>query len=131
LPLVVGGRSSGARVACRTATAAGAIGVICLAFPLQPPRRAGTTPAPSRLPELDHVTIPTLVVQGERDPFGTPPADKHRQVITVPGDHSLKTDIQAVATAIQTWLVHLLANERKGLTPRLKFDQLPWDQSRR
>ena len=64
LPLVVGGRSSGARVACRTATQAGAIGVICLAFPLQPPHRPGTTPAPSRLPELDHVTIPTLVVQG-------------------------------------------------------------------
>lgn len=109
LPLVVGGRSSGARVACRTATTAGAIGVICLAFPLQPPRRAGTTPAPSRLPELDHLTIPTLVVQGARDPFGTPPANKHRQVITVPGDHNLKTDLPAVATAIQTWLAHLLA----------------------
>ena len=76
LPLVVGGRSSGARVACRTAEATGAIGVLCLAFPLQPARRTGAAPAPSRLPELDAVTVPTLVVQGTRDPFGMPrPAD--------------------------------------------------------
>ena len=66
LPLVVGGRSSGARVACRTAAATGAVGVLCLAFPLQPPRRAGAAPAPSRLAELDAVTVPTLVVQGTR-----------------------------------------------------------------
>ena len=64
LPLVAGGRSSGARVACRTAEATGAVGVLCLAFPLQPPRRAGAAPAPSRLAELDAVTVPTLVVQG-------------------------------------------------------------------
>ena len=56
LPLIVGGRSSGARVACRTAAATSAVGVLCLAFPLQPPRRAGSQPAPSRLPELDSVT---------------------------------------------------------------------------
>ena len=55
LPLIVGGRSSGARVACRTAEATGAVGVLCLAFPLQPPRRA--TPAPSRLSELDAVAV--------------------------------------------------------------------------
>ena len=73
LPLIVGGRSSGARVACRTAVATGAVGVLCLAFPLQPPRRAA--PAPSRLSELDAVTVPTLVVQGSRDAFGIhPPA---------------------------------------------------------
>ena len=72
LSLVVGGRSSGARVACRTAGAVGAIGVLCLAFPLQPPRRSGATPAQSRLPELDALTVPTLVVQGMRDPFGIP-----------------------------------------------------------
>ena len=53
LPLVVGGRSSGARVACRTAGETGAVGVLCLAFPLQPPARAGKEPGPSRLPELD------------------------------------------------------------------------------
>src|SRR6187455_2477201 len=69
LALVVGGRSSGARVACRTAEATGAVGVLCLAFPLQPPRRSGSTPAQSRLPELDAVTVPLLVVQGMRDPF--------------------------------------------------------------
>src|SRR5205809_477237 len=74
LPLVVGGRSSGARVACRTAEATGAVGVLCLAFPLQPPRRSGAGAAPSRLPELDAVRAPTLVVQGARDPFGIPPA---------------------------------------------------------
>ena len=74
LPLIVGGRSSGARVACRTAAATGAVGVLCLAFPLQPPRRSGAPPAPNRLSELDAVTVPTLVVQGTRDSFGMPPA---------------------------------------------------------
>ena len=77
-PLLVGGRSLGARVACRTAEAVGAVGVVCLAFPLQPPRRSGKAPAPSRLPELDAVTVPTLVVQGVLDPFGMPPASKTR-----------------------------------------------------
>ena len=71
LPLVVGGRSLGARVACRTAEATGAIAVLCLAFPLEPPQRAGKPPK-SRLPELDAVTVPTLVIQGERDRFGMP-----------------------------------------------------------
>ena len=75
LPLVVGGRSLGARVACRTAEATGAVAVLCLAFPLQPPkRRTATAPAPNRLAELDAVTVPTLVVQGARDQFGIPPA---------------------------------------------------------
>jgi uncharacterized protein len=103
LPLVVGGRSSGARVACRTAEATGAAGVICLAFPLQPPARSAAA-AQSRLPELDAVTVPTLVVQGARDPFGIPPATSHRTVVEVPGDHSLRTDVQAVAVAVQSWL---------------------------
>jgi hypothetical protein len=74
---------------------------------------------------------PPWSCKANETPSAPHPANKHRQVITVPGDHSLKTALPAVATAIQTWLVHLLANERKGLTPRLKFDQLPWDQSRR
>jgi uncharacterized protein len=104
LPLVVGGRSLGARVACRTASASGAIGVLCLAFPLQPPRRAGGAPTPSRLPELDAVTVPTLVVQGERDRFGIPPAGRLRTVVKVPGDHGLKKDLDAVAAAVRTWL---------------------------
>ena len=104
LPLLVGGRSSGARVACRTATAAGAIGVLCLAFPLRPP---GRTEAPSRLHELDAVAVPTLVVQGARDPFGIPPAGPSRTVAEVAGDHSLRTDLSAVAAAIEEWLVRL------------------------
>jgi predicted alpha/beta-hydrolase family hydrolase len=104
LPLLVGGRSSGARVACRTAEATGAVGVLCLAFPLRPPRRAGAAAAPSRLPELDAVTVPTLVVQGERDRFGIPPAAARRTVVRVPGDHGLKSDLQAVAAAVGAWL---------------------------
>jgi uncharacterized protein len=108
LPLVVGGRSSGARVACRTAEAAGAVGVLCLAFPLQPPRRSGAGPAQSRLPELDAVTVPTLVVQGVRDPFGIPPATKRRAVVQVAGDHSLRTDLGAVGEAARAWLLRVV-----------------------
>jgi uncharacterized protein len=106
LPLVAGGRSSGARVACRTAEATGAIAVLCLAFPLRPPRRAG--PAPNRLPELDAVTVPTLVVQGSRDAFGIPPAAARRMVVEVQGDHSLRTDLPAVAAAVRDWLEKIL-----------------------
>jgi predicted alpha/beta-hydrolase family hydrolase len=98
-PLIVGGRSSGARVACRTAQATGAAGVLCLAFPLRPPR--GTQ---SRIDELDAVTVPTLVVQGERDPFGMPPPGPRRTVVQVAGDHSLRTDLDAVAGAARAWL---------------------------
>ena len=107
LPLIVGGRSLGARVACRTAEASGAVGVLCLAFPLQPPRR--TASAPSRLHELDEVTVPTLVVQGARDPFGIPPPSAHRTVVQVPGNHSLRTDLPAVAAAVREWLPGVLA----------------------
>lgn len=106
-PLVVGGRSSGARVACRTAAATGAVGVLCLAFPLQPPRRGRT--APSRLDELDAVTVPTLVVQGERDPFGMPPPGPHRTVVRVAGDHSLRTGLGDAAAAAASWLVGVLS----------------------
>jgi predicted alpha/beta-hydrolase family hydrolase len=102
LPLVVGGRSSGGRVACRTAAATDSVGVLCLAFPLRPPRRSGT--APDRLHELDGVTVPTLVVQGARDPFGIPPAAPRRTVVQVDGDHSLRTDLAAVAAAVREWL---------------------------
>ncbi len=101
LPLVVGGRSSGARVACRTAETTGAVAVLCLAFPLQPPGRAER---PSRLPELDAVKVPMLVVQGAGDPFGIPPSGAQRTVVQVPGNHSLRTDLQAVTDAVQDWL---------------------------
>jgi uncharacterized protein len=110
LPLIVGGRSLGARVACRTAEATGAVAVLCLAFPLQPPRRAGKPPQ-SRLPELEAVTLPTLVVQGERDPFGIPPPGPSREVVTVRGDHGLKADPEAVAAAVQRWLSRIVTSD--------------------
>jgi predicted alpha/beta-hydrolase family hydrolase len=107
LPLLVGGRSLGARVACRTSAAAEAIAVLCLAFPLQPPRRSRA--APSRIAELDAVAVPTLVVQGTRDPFGVPPSEGQRVVVEVPGDHGLKADLPAVSAAVRSWLSELLA----------------------
>jgi uncharacterized protein len=100
LPLIVGGRSLGARVACRTAAATQAIAVLCLAFPVHPPGR----PEKSRLEELDAVTLPTLVVQGESDPFGMPPPAPNREVVRVAGDHGLKKDLDAVAAAVEAWL---------------------------
>jgi uncharacterized protein len=105
LALVVGGRSLGARVACRTVEVTGAVAVLCLAFPLLPPRRKSAPQ--SRLPELDAVTVPMLVVQGERDPFGMPPPGPRREVVQVPGDHSLRTDVPAVAAAAEDWLRRL------------------------
>ena len=104
LPLVCGGRSSGARVACRTAAQTRAIGVLCLAFPLQPP---GRPDAPSRQDELDAVEVPVLVVQGDGDPFGMPAPGPARQVVTVKGNHSLRSDLEAVRTAITAWLAEL------------------------
>ena len=108
LPLVVGGRSAGARVACRTAEATSPAGVLCLAFPLQPPGRKGKPPGPTRLDELDAVEVPLLVVQGERDRFGMPPPGRRREVTQVPGDHSLRSDPEAVAAAVGRWLDGLL-----------------------
>jgi uncharacterized protein len=102
LPLVVGGRSLGARVACRTVEETGAVAVLCLAFPLQPRRKSN--PPPSRLPELDAVTVPTLVVQGDKDQFGIPPAGPNRTVTLVPGNHGLKADLPAVTAAARNWL---------------------------
>jgi predicted alpha/beta-hydrolase family hydrolase len=84
LPLVVGGRSLGARIACRTVQETGGEAVICLAFPLLPPRR-GDKPPQSRLPELEAVEVPVLVVQGESDRFGMPPEAPDRKVVRVAG----------------------------------------------
>ena len=100
LPHVAGGRSSGARVACRTAAATGAAGVLCLAFPVHPPGR----PEKSRLDELNAVGVPVLVIQGERDPFGVPPAARGRTVVTIAGDHGLKADRGALEAAVTAWL---------------------------
>jgi predicted alpha/beta-hydrolase family hydrolase len=99
-PLITGGRSSGARVACRTAAESGAAGVLCLAFPVHPPGK----PEKSRLDELERVDVPVLVVQGERDPFGMPPAAPGREVVVVDGDHGLKRDLPALAAAVGDWL---------------------------
>ena len=104
LPLIVGGRSAGARVACRTAAASGAIGVLCLAFPLHPPGR----PEKTRLPELDAVQVPTLIVQGASDPFGMPPSAPNREVVTVAGNHNLSSDLDAVGEAAGAWLSRLV-----------------------
>ena len=100
LQLIAGGRSSGARVACRTAAATGARALLCLAFPLHPPGR----PEKTRLPELEAVDAPVLIVQGERDPFGMPEPAPGRDVVQVAGDHGLKRDLPAVAQAARAWL---------------------------
>jgi uncharacterized protein len=103
LPVVTGGRSSGARVACRTAVETDSVAVVCLAFPLHPPGH----PEKSRFPELEAVHVPTLVVQGESDPFGTPPGSSNRTVVRIPGTHSLRSGA-AVTAAVSEWLTKLL-----------------------
>ncbi|ABP56146.1 hypothetical protein Strop_3715 [Salinispora tropica CNB-440] len=101
VPLVVGGRSSGARVACRTVEAVGAVGVVALAFPLHPPGR----PERSRAAELP-ASVPTLVVNGDRDPFGVPVAAVPTvRVITRPGErHELRKDPIGAAAVVLDWL---------------------------
>jgi uncharacterized protein len=106
LPIIVGGRSSGARVACRTAAATRALGVLALAFPLHPPGK----PEKSRAAELD-AGVPVLVLQGDRDPFGGP-ADFPTSVMVcevVGADHRLAGPAlpTAIATAV-AWLSALL-----------------------
>jgi predicted alpha/beta-hydrolase family hydrolase len=114
--LVVGGRSSGARVACRTTALTQAVGVLCLAFPLLPPgaARAGDL-SKSRLGELQAIpaSVPVLVVQGQRDPFGIPPPDANRSVVTIGGTHTLSAT-KAVRAAVSPWLAVLLAARLTG-----------------
>ena len=83
-------------------------GVLCLAFPLQPPRRKSGAESPSRLPELDEVEVPVLVVQGDRDRFGIPPEGEGRTVVLVSGDHGLRKDREAIGSAVQEWLPGVL-----------------------
>lgn len=112
-PLVVGGRSAGARVGCRTATSTGAAAVLCLAFPLHPPGR----PERSRAGELVGAGVPVHVVQGRRDPFGSPDevaAAGAGGVVVHPvaGDHGLKASSGpdgAVAAAVRVALLDVLA----------------------
>ena len=100
LPLILGGRSSGARVACRTAEPLGAAGVLALAFPLHPPGR----PERSRAAELP-VWIPTLVVNGDRDPFGVPEPGGAVEVAVRPGAvHDLRRDLPGTAAIVVAWL---------------------------
>jgi len=118
LGLVAGGRSLGARVACRTAEATGAVAVLCLAFPLQPPKRKSAAAAsPSRLPELDAVQVPALVVQGTGDRFGMPPTGPRREVEQVPGDHGLKSDLDAVVAAVCAWLPRVVGQAGGSAEP--------------
>ena len=106
LPLIVGGRSLGARVACRTVEQTEGVAVLCLAFPLLPPSR-GSKPPQSRLPELEAVKLPVLIVQGGSDRFGMPPEGPKRKVVEVAGDHGLKADTEAVGQAVAAWLAEL------------------------
>ena len=99
-PVLCGGRSSGARVACRTAAGTGAAGVLCLAFPLHPPGR----PEKTRLGELEAVEVPVLIVQGESDPFGMPPEAPGREVVRLRGNHGLKSDRPGLRAAVAAWL---------------------------
>jgi len=99
-PLVVGGRSSGARVACRTAVPLGAAGILCLAFPLHPPGK----PEKSRADEL-LTGVPTLVVNGDRDPFGVPSATPGVEVVVRPGQrHDLRGDPRGLGQLVVEWL---------------------------
>jgi predicted alpha/beta-hydrolase family hydrolase len=99
-PLVVGGRSSGARVACRTAVATGAVGIVALAFPTHPPGR----PERSRVDEL-RTGLPTLIVNGDRDPFGVPPALPGVDLLIRPGErHDLRGAPAEVGDAVVGWL---------------------------
>jgi len=118
VPLVQGGRSNGARVACRTAAAVGARAVIALAFPLSPP---GRSPAVSRAGELRAAReggAKVLVVNGDRDPFGIPGAQDADRVVLVPGEtHALKGHRAAIVAAVAEWLPTVLQDTalcRKG-----------------
>ncbi|UQX89802.1 hypothetical protein M6D93_07310 [Jatrophihabitans telluris] len=99
-----GGRSSGARVACRCAATGAAPGsphsVVAIAFPVHPPGK----PERSRLSELDAVPVPVLVVQGDRDPFGLPPQAAGRTVRIVSGDHGLKRAADEVGRLVAEYL---------------------------
>jgi uncharacterized protein len=101
LPLVQGGRSNGARVACRTARRVRAAGVIALAFPLHPPGK----PDKSRDGELREAGTKVLVINGDRDPFGVPEPDDVTSVVVLPGEtHALSKKPAAIGDAVAGWL---------------------------
>jgi predicted alpha/beta-hydrolase family hydrolase len=105
IPLVQGGRSNGARMACRTARAVGARAVVALAFPLHPPGR----PERSRVTELRDAGTDVLVVNGARDPFGIPGSTDAARVVVLPGEtHALSRNPAAAGAAVQDWLRQIL-----------------------
>lgn len=118
LPVVHGGRSSGARVACRCAAATGAAAVVALAFPVHPPGRPDRT----RMDELLAVACPLLVVQGRSDAFGQPdPAvfdGAQRVLVSVAGTHALTSDTAGVAAAVGRFLSHFPARFSTGFPQR-------------
>jgi predicted alpha/beta-hydrolase family hydrolase len=91
--LVIGGKSMGGRIASMVADECGVRGLVCLGYPFHPPNR----PAQLRTAHLAGLRTPTLIMQGERDSFGTP-ADvagytlsKSIRIEWIPdGDHSFK-----------------------------------------
>ncbi|HEY6277950.1 MAG TPA: alpha/beta family hydrolase [Streptosporangiaceae bacterium] len=106
LPLIQGGRSNGARVACRTAQAVAARAVIALAFPLHPPGR----PAASRAAELAAAGTDVLVINGERDPFGIPASTPATRVVVLAGEsHALSRHPEEAGRAAGDWLREVLA----------------------
>jgi predicted alpha/beta-hydrolase family hydrolase len=108
IPLVQGGRSNGARVACRTARAAGAAAVVALAFPLHPPGKASLAEY-SRAGELRAAGVPVLVVNGDRDPFGIPAAADVARLVVLAGEtHALSKNPEAVATAVRSWIADVM-----------------------
>ncbi len=114
MPLVQGGRSNGARVACRTASAAGALAVVALAFPLHPPGR----PERSRAAELRQAGSRVLVVNGDRDPFGVPDSADASRVVILPGEtHALSRHPEEVRKAVAAWLREVLAPPPASQSP--------------
>ena len=106
VPLVQGGRSNGARVACRTAQAAGARAVLALAFPLHPPGH----PDRSRAAELHEAGTDVLVINGSSDPFGvSEPAGAIRVVVLPGATHALARQDGEIQRIVQEWLAGLLA----------------------
>jgi uncharacterized protein len=106
VPLIQGGRSNGARVACRTAQAAGARAVLALAFPLHPPGH----PDRSRAAELYDAGTDVLVVNGAADPFGIPEPAGAIQVVVLPGaTHTLARHDGEIRRTVRDWLAGLLA----------------------
>lgn len=111
VPLILGGRSNGARVACRTAEACNAAGVLALAFPVHPPGK----PEKSRLDELDAVPVPVLVLQGAKDTFGMPPAAENREIVVLERDgHGLNRDPDAIGRATTSFVTSILERARVG-----------------